>query len=185
MSVSQKRRAPAFQEYAADMLANAHYRMMALDEKGLFSVLRYECWVNDRIPAKHDELARYLGIELQKIKACLTPRVLTFFESDNGYLLCPELDAYRAKLIERSNKQSTGGSKGGKITQQRHKNNQANLGASLKPLSRNKTNKEEENLNNLRLLEEGNTEQLSDPWVDEYEASPEASSPYLLASRGI
>jgi hypothetical protein len=184
MSKYQRRRAPAFQEYAADMLANSQFRMMTLEEKGLLTFLRYECWVNDRVPATHVDLARYLGLELEKISSCLTPRVLTFLESEDGHLICPELDAYRASLVERSNKLSIGGSKGGKKTQEKNKANQASLEASLKPLSRAETNKEEMKLDDSRSLDNGSTNQFSDPWIDEYEASPDAPTPYLIASRG-
>jgi len=185
MSKHQKRRAPAFQEYAADILANSQYRMMSLEEKGLLHVLRCECWVNDQVPAQHDDLARYLGVELQKITACLTPRILTFLKLEDGHLICPELNAYRASLIERSNKLSAGGSKGGKKTQEKNKSNQASLEASLKPLSRAETNKEEMKLDDFRSLDKGSTNQLLDPWVEEYEASPDASIEYINASQGV
>ena len=184
MSEYQRRPAPAFQEYAADMLANAHYRMMTLEEKGLLHVLRNECWVNNRVPEQHDDLARYLGLELRIISACLTARVLTFFESENGCLICPELDAYRASLIERSNKLSVGGSKGGKKTQEKNKANQASLEASLKLLSKAEENGEEKKLVDFRSLDKGSTNQLSDPWVEEYEASPDSPVLYISASRG-
>ena len=72
MGAIQKRRAPAYQEYAADMLANMQYRMMSLEEKGLLHLLRNECWVNDQIPAKIEELAPYLGIEITKLTVSLT-----------------------------------------------------------------------------------------------------------------
>ena len=184
MNDHQKRRAPAFQEYAADMLANAHYRMMSLEEKGLLHVLRNECWVNDRIPSKHDELARYLGLEVEKVAMCLSSRVMTFFIFKNEFLICPELDSYRAKLNEKSNKLSAGGSKGGRRTQENNKKNKASLEASLKLLSRDESNKEEKKLDDFRSLDKGISEQLSDPWIDEYDASPDASILYINASRG-
>lgn len=184
MSLSQKRRAPAFQEYAADMLANTQYRLMSLEEKGLLHVLRNECWVNDRIPSKHDELARYLGLEVERISTCLSSRVMKFFIIENGSLTCPELDSYRASLNEKSNKLSAGGSKGGKRTQENIKNNKASLEATLKPLSRNEESEDEKKLVDLKSVDMNNPKQITDPWVVEYDASPEILTPYLIASRG-
>lgn len=184
MNDHQKRRAPAFQEYAADLLANTHYRMMSLEEKGLLHVLRNECWVNDRVPSKHDELASYLGLEVARVATCLSSRVMTFFIFKNEFLICPELDAYRASLIERSNKLSVGGSKGGKRAQEKNKANKASLEASIKLLSRTEENGEEKKLVDFRSLDIGSTNQLSDPWVEEYEASPDSPVLYISASRG-
>lgn len=184
MSAIQKRRAPAFQEYAADMLAYMRYRMMSLEEKGLLHLLRNECWVNDQIPAKIEELAPYLGIEINKLTASLTERVLSFFIEVNGFLISPELNAYRAQLTERSNKLATGGSKGGKSTQNKNKNNQARLEALLKPVRREDINKVELKSVEFRTMDSSVTAEFIDPWVSEYEASPDAPTPYLIASRG-
>lgn len=41
---------PAYQEYAADMLSNRHFRMMTLQQRGLLYTLRLECWVNGSVP---------------------------------------------------------------------------------------------------------------------------------------
>ncbi|WP_108508547.1 hypothetical protein [Polynucleobacter acidiphobus] len=182
MSEYQRRRAPAFQEYAADMLANAQFRMMTLEEKGLLTILRYECWVNDRVPAQYSDLGLYLGVDSEKISTHLTAKVLTFFKAENEFLVCPELDSYRAKLMERTKKLAEAGSAGGKKTQ-KIKANQACPEASLKPVSRDEINKDEKKLNDIKPLNEGVTNQLSDPWIDEYNATPHATNLYINTTR--
>ena len=175
MIAKPRRRAPAYQEYAADLLANTHYRLMTLEEKGLFHLLRNECWVNDRIPANIDELSTYLGIDMAKIASALTPRIMAFFNLKDGFLTSPELNDYRTYLAERSNKLSSAGAKGGKITQQKNRNNQATLEGSLKPMSREELNQVENNLADIKQ---------TDPWIIEYDATPDLPTPYLIASRG-
>jgi len=63
------RDAPAFQEYAAAMLANSRYRLMSLAERGLLDTLRRECWVNRGMPAKPATLAKMLGFDSAEIDA--------------------------------------------------------------------------------------------------------------------
>ncbi len=172
MSSIQKRRPPAFQEYAADLLANAQYRMMNLDEKGLFHLLRNECWVNDRVPAKHHELSSYLGVKYEKITECLTEKVLGFFITENDYLICPELNRYREQLNERSKKLSSAGHAGGKKTQENNRLKGATTKALLKPLSREETNKTDTNINEMQPIKESNLGNAS--WRVEYEESPSA-----------
>lgn len=168
----QKRRPPAFQEYAADLLANAQYRMMSLDEKGLFHLLRNECWVNDRVPAKYHELSNYLGIECEKITECLTEKVLGFFITENNYLICPELNSYREQLNERREKLSSGGQAGGKKTQEKNRVQKASFKAMLKALSREEINKADININEKQSIEKNYL--VVDQWVDEFEKSPSA-----------
>ena len=47
----QNRNAPAYQEYASDMLASVDYRMLTLAQRGLLWSLRLELWVNKKLPA--------------------------------------------------------------------------------------------------------------------------------------
>lgn len=120
---------PAYQEYASDLLANRHYKQMTLGEKGLFHLLKNECWVNSWLPSNHDKLAKYLGESVDSIKAHLTDSVLYFFEVSGEQLRCPELDRYRCELNLRQQKLSEAASKGGKSTQSKNK---AKLEAPLK-----------------------------------------------------
>lgn len=113
--MAQNRDAPAYQEYAASILAQIAFRTMTLQDRGLFCTMRFECWVNIRLPAKEELLAKILGISLQEVTESL-PAVMPFFVKIDGYLICPELEDYRAHLAERKLKQSEGGKLGSEKT---------------------------------------------------------------------
>lgn len=151
--------APAFQEYASDLLADRNFKMMSLSERGLLYTLKCECWVNRVIPADPEDLAKYLGLQPNDIKGGLTRRVLGFFTECNGDMLSPELERYRQQLEARRQRQSMGGAKGGKTTQAKNKKVQAILetklqgsihgdsGGNVKVLSRVESSRVEKNTN--------------------------------------
>ncbi|MFZ4539599.1 hypothetical protein [Propionivibrio sp.] len=74
----QNREAPAYQEYAASMLAKIDFRTMTLAEQGLLYVMRLECWVNDRLPSNPARLAKVLGRSIEDVTQAI-PAVLPFF----------------------------------------------------------------------------------------------------------
>ena len=110
---TSKRDAPAYQEYAANMLARAEYRMASLAERGLLHTLRHECWVNGRVPADQSKLARYLGLAVEDVATCL-PGVMWMFEAlpCGQWVICPELEAYRSEQADRRQRMSEGGKAG-------------------------------------------------------------------------
>ncbi|RRS00051.1 hypothetical protein EIP75_22885 [Aquabacterium soli] len=111
--MAQNRSAPAFQEYAANMLALAEYRMATLAERGLLGTMRNECWVNGRVPADPVKLAKYLGLTAEEVVTCLPGVMWMFLQSACGFhLTCPELDAYRHELDLRKQRMSEGGKAG-------------------------------------------------------------------------
>jgi hypothetical protein len=113
--MTQNREPPAFQEYAAPMLARFEFRTLSWPARGLLYTLRLECWVNGRLPAKPAVLAGALGFPLEQFEAALA-EVKPFFRIDGEWLYCPELADYRAHLDERRQRQSQGGRKGAEIT---------------------------------------------------------------------
>lgn len=108
----QNREAPAFQEYAAAMMAKIAYRTMTLAERGLLYSMRLECWVNDRLPADQDKLAKVLGYCPGEVKNAL-PAVMEFFTEDDEFITSPDLDSYKLHLLDSRNRQVLGGRKGG------------------------------------------------------------------------
>lgn len=118
--MSQNREAPAYQEYAASMLAKIEYRTMTLAERGLLDTMRRECWVNGRLPERPGLLAKVLGFSEQEITDCL-PAVMPLFRTSEGAIFCPELDNYRRHLEERKEKLSRSGKAGADITNKRKK----------------------------------------------------------------
>ena len=119
--MSQNRDAPAYQEYAAAMMAKLAYRTMSLQERGLAWTMRNECWVNGRLPGRHDLLAKVLGVSEQEIDDSL-PAVMAFFEVSEGAIFCPELEDYRKHLEEQKAKKIAGGKLGATITNKKKKN---------------------------------------------------------------
>ncbi|TXI38905.1 MAG: hypothetical protein E6Q59_05840 [Nitrosomonas sp.] len=113
--MSQNREPPAFQEYAATMLSNLQFRRMSLQDRGLLFTMRLECWVNKQLPSDHHDLAKILGLPVDEVTVSLTA-AMEFFEITGDFIVCPELENYRAHLAERKRKQSQGGKHGSAIT---------------------------------------------------------------------
>ena len=113
--MSQNRDAPAYQEYAATILAQLPFRTMTLQDRGLLYTMKLECWVNVRLPHNHSDLAKVLGLPVAEVAASLAA-VMPFFEIVDGFIISPELENYRAHLADRKSKQSHGGKRGSAIT---------------------------------------------------------------------
>lgn len=113
--MAQNRDAPAYQEYAAAMLAQISFRTMTLQERGLLFTMRLECWVNIQLPNNRIALAKVLGMPVNEVAESL-PAVMPFFEIVDGFIICPEHEDYRAHLPDRKIKQSKGGKLGSAIT---------------------------------------------------------------------
>ena len=113
--MSHNRDAPAYQEYAATILAQLPFRTMTLQERGLLYTMKLECWVNVRLPHNHNDLAKVLGLPVAEVAASLAA-VMSFFEVVDGFIISPELENYRAHLADRKSKQSQGGKRGSTIT---------------------------------------------------------------------
>ncbi len=113
--MSQNRKAPAYQEYAADTLAKLSFRTMSLQERGLFITMRLECWVNKQLPSNPEVLSKALGLSVNEVLAFL-PNVMSFFAKVGDFIVCPELENYRKHLEARSKKLSKSGKKGADIT---------------------------------------------------------------------
>ena len=111
----QNRKPPAYQEYAATILAQLPFRAMNLQDRGLLFTMRLECWVNTRLPSNHAELAKVLGLPVDEIAGSLS-NVMPFFDLQDGFIICPELEDYRIHLADQKKKQSQGGKRGSRIT---------------------------------------------------------------------
>lgn len=113
--MSQNRDAPAYQEYAASILAQLPFRTMSLQDRGLLYTMKLECWVNVRLPHNHNDLAKVLGLPVAEVAGSLVA-VMPFFEVVGGFIISPELENYRTHLVDRKSKQSHGGKRGSAIT---------------------------------------------------------------------
>lgn len=118
--MAQNRPPPAFQEYAANMMARTDFRILTLAQRGLLMTLRLECWVNLRMPSDPATLARVLGFDSDEVRKAL-PAIMPFFAIDDGQLICPELDDYRDHLQAISDKKAEGGKRGAAMTNSKRK----------------------------------------------------------------
>lgn len=144
MHKPNRRPAPAYQEFASDMLAKREFRLLGFPEKGLLWQMKLECWVNKSLPSKKSEFAKMFSIDENAVEYLLTPNVLSFFHEIDGSLFCTELEAYRENLEATKLALSEGGKKGGQATQKKHREIQATLEGKVNPLSRYEKNRNEE-----------------------------------------
>ena len=158
------RKPPAYQEYAADILASAQFRLMTLAERGLFDTMRRECWVNGAIPNQPAHLAKYLGFSEIEITKNLTSSVLSFFEiTKDGSFRCVELDLYKEMLKNRHKALSDGGGAGGRKTQENIRS-RLKAEARLEPLSKDEDSPDEMQREKLINSDNGIQE-----WIDDYD----------------
>lgn len=115
---AQNRTAPAYQEYAANMIARLEYRSMTLPQRGLLYSMRLECWVNQFLPESPSVLARILGFDVAEVAAEL-PYVMQFFACENGRIFAPDLEAYRMRVEHIRERQAQGGKVGAAKTNAR------------------------------------------------------------------
>ena len=181
------RPAPAFQEYASDLLAKREFRMMTLAERGLLMTMRLECWVNKSVPSSSSELALMFGVSEQEMNSQLTSKVLSFFNQVGTNLICTELEAYRQNQEAAKAVLSEGGQKGGKATQEKNRQAKATLEArpeaKVKPLSRDELNRDE--VKRKELTNEGSLEEDKE-WLEGFENGKSTKSNlYYAQSRGF
>lgn len=178
------RPAPAYQEYASDILANRSYRAMTLAQRGLWDTIRKECWVNGCVPSSIPELAKYLGLDLNEVTKLMDSKLMFWFKIINDDLRCPEIDSYRLKIENRRQSMSEGGRNGGKKSQEnRRKKVEATLEGRVKHLSRDELNRDE--LSWKEFSKENVDMREHSAWIDEFQnsQSPSANS-YLMQSKG-
>lgn len=172
--MAQNRPPPAFQEYAANMMARTDYRILTLAQRGLLMTLRLECWVNLRLPSDPATLARVLGFGSDEVRAVL-PAIMPFFASEGGQLTCPELDDYRNHLQAISDKKAEGGKRGAAMTNGKRKSTQTLAGqgtdadSGIPRVSR-------DSLVQLSSVQPSKTQPLetgvsADEWARDYEAA--------------
>lgn len=121
--MAQDREPPAYQEYAAAMIAMREFRLMSLAERGLLYTIRLECWVNERIPSNVAALAKCLGFSESETKEALTTNVKALLQDAGVDYICPDLEKYRKHLAEIRQKKAEGGKRGALITNSKKQGN--------------------------------------------------------------
>lgn len=100
---------PFFPLYAANFIASKPYRLMNLQERGLWITLYMEFWVNGSLPSDAKDLSKLLGFTTSEIEQSLSKLQFSFIEIVNGELVCEELEEYRQGYLDRREKQRLGG----------------------------------------------------------------------------
>ncbi len=180
---------PYFPLYAANFLAARPFRVMNLEQRGLWITIMMECWVNGSVPVNHSDLSKLLGVDLDVLKRSLTELQTAFFEKKGDELICLELEEYRKGYEERREKQREGGKRGAE--NKKEKQRQAIKGEGV-PQGQPKghldyVNSTQVKSNYLQSNQTIRKEILSlenREWAEEYEKSPDAGNSYRSASRG-
>ena len=165
--MKQNRPAPAYQEYAASMLADYNFRALSLGERGALYTLRLECWVNKRVPADLNTLAKAFGLPRDELAGYL-PALDPFFKTEDGWLFSTELNDYRAYLEAVRDARSQGGKKGAaKTNAQRHGPSSDDRDARQVPRdSLDKQSKAQSSTAQSNSVI--NKEDLDDDWIENY-----------------
>lgn len=184
---SQGRDAPAYQEFAASMMARMSFRQMSLAERGLLYTLRNECWVNRRLPSDPSKLARVLGYTEDEVRASL-PSVMEFFEVQGEELVCPELEKYRHYQDTRRLRMSEGGKKSAEQRNRakRHTDEGPTSVSTLQPPSNlpatGSQALRQDKISQDKSKPVSREADIQDPWVQEYEHA--SANDYARVSRG-
>ncbi len=174
--MTQNRPPPAYQEYAAQLLANRDFRVLSLSERGLLWTIRLECWVNQSLPADSAMLGRVLGFSADEVRHAL-PNISAFLGQSEDSLTCPELDDYRQHLATQRQKQSDGGKRGAARTNGRRKSSEIAANTDLETDSTTLPSISRDKPHVLSSVQSSSakprkaqpSEEGIDPWVKDYE----------------
>jgi uncharacterized protein YdaU (DUF1376 family) len=180
---------PYFPLYAANLLALRPFRVMNLEQRGLWITIMMECWVNGSVPANQNDLSKLLGLDLETVKRTLIDLQSAFFEKRGDDLICCELEEYRQGYEERREKQREGGKKGAERKKSKLEESQNNP---TQPKGQPKGSLNYINSNHIssnhiqsnQLLKKDVLDLDSKKWVEEYEQTPDINISYAKASRG-
>jgi hypothetical protein len=177
---------PYFPLYAANILASKSFRLMTLEQRGLWITIQMECWVNGSVPSDLFSIAKYLGIPLEEIKRSLTSIQMVFLENRGDTLISPELEAQRQKFLDGRIKQSLGGKDGAnrkkakKQLLEKEKLEGIPKGEPEGSLSYINSS----SINSNQLINKEFMSEENKAWVKELEDAPDISNAYYKASRG-
>lgn len=106
---------PYYPLYAANIIASKYYRLLSIQERGLWISIFLECWPNVSVPNDVKQLTSYLGTRDGEITQQSLDKVLETFQIRGDQIFSQELEDYRRGYLERRLKQSAGGRKGAEI----------------------------------------------------------------------
>jgi len=170
---------PYFPLYAANTMASKPFRLMTLEQRGLWITLMMECWVNGSVPSDLKELARFIGLPFEEVSRAAA--VLQVFSLDIGssQIVSKELEEQREKYLSSREGKSRGGKLG--VERKREKRRLKELGnpegipeGSL--IQINSTSIKSSSINLDQLTSKEVTNQTNDEWLNEFENASEAGA---------
>ena len=179
---------PYFPLFAANILASKPFKMMTIEERGLWITIQMECWVNGSVPSDLKDLAKYLGVGHDEVQRAFTQKQHSFLQKVGGEIKSPDLEVQRKEFMDRREKQRIGGIQGAeKKRQKQAKEVQAIQGQPQGiPEGQPKGSLDYINSNSFKSNQLVGSEAIdakNKPWVEVYDNAPDAFA-YLTASRG-
>lgn len=170
---------PYFPLYAANFIASRPYKLMTLQQRGLWISIYMECWVNGSLPADLHEMAKLLGFPVLEVEQAMSNLHYSFLEKVDGQLISKELEEYRQGFLDKREKQRLGGIKGAanKKAQQATRLPKGQPKGSLNHIN-------SSSLSSNQLVSSDNSNSVDEAWINDYENSPDAPISYLRASKG-
>jgi hypothetical protein len=184
---------PYFPLYAANFLASKPFRMMSIEERGLWITIQMECWVNGSVPSDLKDLAKYLGVNHDAVERAFTQKQLSFLQKVGCELKSPELDEYRQDYLAVREKQRLGGIEGAERKKEKERQRQAKEALAMQSQSQGLPEGQPEgsldyvnsdSIKSSQLLRTEITNLENKAWVDEYDSTPDLPNSYLRASKG-
>jgi hypothetical protein len=179
---------PYFPLYAANILASKPFKMMTIEERGLWITIQMECWVNGSVPSDLKDLAKYLGVGHDEVQRSFTQKQYSFIQKVGSELKSPDLEVQRKEFMDRREKQRIGGMQGAENKRQKQAKVQAMQGQPQGvPAGQPKGSLDYVNSDSFKssqLVRSEITDAENKAWVDEYENTPDFSNSYLKASKG-
>jgi hypothetical protein len=184
---------PYFPLYAANFLASKPFRMMSIEERGLWITIQMECWVNGSVPSDLKDLAKYLGVSHDEVQRSFTQKQLSFLQKVGGELKSPELDEYRQDYLAVREKQRLGGIEGAERKREKERQRQAKEALAMQSQSQGLPEGQPKGSLGYVNLDSFKSRQLvrseimnaeNKAWVDEYDSTPDLSNSYLRSSKG-
>lgn len=114
MAPAKSTKAPAFQFYPKDFLADSKVQRMSLTEKGIYIVLLSNCWLEGSLPTDLRKLASMVGMKLQQFERVWPVTLEECFTVKGDRLVHGRLEAERKKQAINRAARAANGSLGGR-----------------------------------------------------------------------
>ena len=183
---------PFFPLFAANFLASKPFRMMSIEERGLWITIQMECWVNGSVPSDLKDLAKYLGVGHDEVQRSFTQKQLSFLQKVGDELKSPELEEYRKNYMDNREQKRLGGIEGARRKAEKERQRLAEEALSRQGQPQGIPEGEpkgslvyvkSDSIKSNQLVRSKVIDAKNKAWVEDYDNAPDAIA-YLKASRG-